>query len=109
MQCFSAFHQHDLELRAGDTDLTGQTFYSLTVIKPWGFKHGKLYWLCDCDCGRHAIIQGDRLIYGSAHTCGCSKVGYCKKTIEIVQARQQAVADAVYRVGRQQGGYESLE
>lgn len=99
MQDFNRFHQDNIELRAGDIDLTGQSFHALTAIKPWGFKHGKLYWLCNCDCGRHAIIQGDRLIFDSAHSCGCSKVGYCRKTIEIVQARQQAVADAVEKVG----------
>lgn len=99
MQDFIKFHQQNIELRADDIDLTAHAFHSLHVVQPWGRQHGKLFYLCRCRCGGYAIVKGERLTSGSAHTCGCSKVAYCKKTVEIVQARQKAVADAVEKAG----------
>ena len=32
-------------------DLTGQRFGKLTVLKKAPSRNGKVYWLCQCDCG----------------------------------------------------------
>lgn len=101
---FMRFHQDHVAFGAGDTDLTGRVFHSLTVIKPWGFKHGGLFYLCECKCGGYAVVKDERLLSGSAHTCGCSKIDYCRKTIEVVKLRQRAVADAVGKVRVGGGG-----
>lgn len=105
MQDFKKFYQQNIELRVDDIDLTSHVFHSLTVVQPWGWQHGKLFYLCRCRCGGFAIVKGERLTSGSCHSCGCSKINYCQKTIDIVQARQKAVADAVEKVG----GHKSLE
>jgi len=109
MQDFIKFRQDNIEFKSTDSDLTGRVFHSLKVLRPWGYKHGGMFYLCECDCGKYAIVKGDRLVFGSTRSCGCSKINYAFKTMQVVKLRQKAVADAVYGVGLQQGGYESLE
>lgn len=53
-------------------DLTGQRFARLTVIKRQGTdRHGKLLWLCECDCGNKIITAGASLKKGFTKSCGC--------------------------------------
>lgn len=54
-------------------DLTGQRFGKLTVIKRYGTdKHSKVTWLCQCDCGKEAVVIGSDLKRGHSKSCGCS-------------------------------------
>ena len=54
------------------TDITGQKFGRLTVIKrvfEEGYK--KPRWLCQCDCGNTCVVLGESLKSGNTQSCGC--------------------------------------
>ncbi len=54
-------------------DLTGMKFGRLLVIKcaGKGTKDGKLYWVCECDCGTEISTIGANLKTGNTKSCGC--------------------------------------
>lgn len=60
-------------------DLTGQRFGRWTVIRRWGTKRYKYngetctvpLWLCKCDCGVEAVVNGSNLRNGKSKSCGC--------------------------------------
>lgn len=56
-------------------DLTGQRFGRLVVIKQEGSKlnssNGHMRWLCKCDCGKEATVEGSQLRTGRSRSCGC--------------------------------------
>ena len=53
-------------------DLTGKKFGMLTVLAELQERrHGKVMWLCKCDCGKLHIAPGTRLVNGNVHSCGC--------------------------------------
>lgn len=55
-------------------DLTGQKYGRLLVIDRAGLdKHGKITWLCRCECGKVTTISGNSLRTGNTKTCGCSR------------------------------------
>lgn len=59
-------------------NLIGKRFGSLLVTDLNGSKNGKRYWVAKCDCGKKAIVRGDRLTGGITKSCGC----LAKKNIE---------------------------
>lgn len=55
-------------------DLTGQRFGRLTVIEETAErKHGKVVWLCRCDCGNFVSVDQNSLHSGNTRSCGCYK------------------------------------
>lgn len=53
-------------------DLTGRVFHRLTVLARAGRNnHGRITWLCKCECGKQAIAAGDLLRRGGVKSCGC--------------------------------------
>lgn len=52
-------------------DLTGQKFGRLTAIEKHSKQNGHIVWLCQCDCGNTATVQGTRLKQGRTNSCGC--------------------------------------
>ena len=56
-------------------DITGQRFGKLVAIKMVqknsNIKSRHAVWLCKCDCGNEAIIDGVRLRNGKTRSCGC--------------------------------------
>ena len=54
------------------TDLVGKVFGRLTVIKKHDKdKHGRILWLCKCECGNECIVATGVLTSGKAKSCGC--------------------------------------
>ena len=52
-------------------DETGNIYGKLTVLERAGSNsYGKATWLCQCECGKTAIVAGDALRKGIASTCG---------------------------------------
>jgi hypothetical protein len=54
-------------------DLTGLTFGRLTVVRqvessPRGYRQ----WLCDCSCGKQAVVRTSYLTGGKTESCGCA-------------------------------------
>lgn len=53
-------------------DLTGKKFNKLTVIRRYGHdSSNKITWLCRCDCGNYAIVNGNNLTRSQVKSCGC--------------------------------------
>lgn len=51
-------------------DLTGKTFFRLTVVKPVTVNR-RTKWECKCSCGETKIVDGLELINGHVKSCGC--------------------------------------
>ena len=53
-------------------DLTSKRFGRLLVKEQIGKdKHGRVLWLCQCDCGNTHIAAGTNLRTGKTKSCGC--------------------------------------
>lgn len=62
------------------TDLAGQLFGDLTVVRFEGMKESKNgaffpSWLCKCKCGNEKPIRGNSLRDGGTKSCGCHRKG----------------------------------
>ena len=55
-------------------DLTGQKFNRWTVLKRAANKGRYVAWLCKCECGTEAIVQGCNLTSGKSKSCGCLNI-----------------------------------
>lgn len=57
-------------------DLVGKRFERLTVLgmSPKRSAHGKVQWVCECDCGQKLTVPGNALNRGNTRSCGCLKV-----------------------------------
>ncbi|WP_348658941.1 hypothetical protein [Heyndrickxia faecalis] len=61
-------------MKSNDVDLTGRTFYDLTVKS----RHTeKLYketaWVCECVCGNITYATTGQLLHGRKKSCGCRR------------------------------------
>lgn len=55
-------------------DLTGQRFGKLTVVQREPRPNtSRAFWLCHCDCGKHAVKMGKYLTCGDTKSCGCDQ------------------------------------
>lgn len=52
-------------------DLQGQRFGRLVVIKRAENIHGKVAWVCKCDCGNIKTTLAKSLRAGTTSSCGC--------------------------------------
>uniref|UniRef100_A0A6M3IL93 Uncharacterized protein n=1 Tax=viral metagenome TaxID=1070528 RepID=A0A6M3IL93_9ZZZZ len=56
-------------------DLTGQKFGRLTAIQIDENRHsGRIYWHCQCECGKRTIKSRQLLTTGQTTSCGCKLV-----------------------------------
>lgn len=63
-------------------DLSGKTFYRLTVLEPGGKTHdGRPLWLCECDCGKLVLARSDLLMNGGIKSCGCIRKNKRKQNV----------------------------
>ena len=63
-------------------DLTGKVFGKLTVVKQTR-KNNRVHWLCNCECGKSAIVATSNLNNSRSTSCGCTRKGEkmgCNKT-----------------------------
>lgn len=51
-------------------DLTGRVFGHLTVLKRVDNIHGRVAWLCQCDCGNQKAVTSKKLLSGDTISCG---------------------------------------
>ena len=59
-------------------DLIGIRFGKLTVIElDHTHKKNGAYWLCKCDCGNVAVVNGCELRQGDTKSCGCWRKEIC--------------------------------
>lgn len=52
-------------------DLTGQRFGRLVVLSRHVDKNKRAFWLCLCDCGNQAVVNGSSLRDRVTRSCGC--------------------------------------
>lgn len=65
-------------MRGDQTDLTGKTINRWHVLKrvprpPYTAGKGAWY-LCECECGKQAVIPANNLRSGMSKSCGCIRV-----------------------------------
>lgn len=52
-------------------DISGQRFGRLLAISPTDKrKHGKVVWLCECECGKNTLVPAGALRSGNTTSCG---------------------------------------
>lgn len=57
---------------SGQLQLSGRTFGRLTAISKTDKRVNKnVMWLCQCMCGRQAIVASSKLVNGHTKSCGC--------------------------------------
>lgn len=66
-------------------DLTGKKFNMLLVLFKAKNKYGRVYWVCQCDCGsKPKEIMSKHLVSGATISCGCYRPD---RTIDITGKR----------------------
>lgn len=69
------------------TDIMGEKFGKLTVIKRSYNKNHRVRWLCKCECGKETIVDGANLRRGSTKSCGCWNIDRMKLKPELAGMR----------------------
>ena len=54
-------------------NISGERFGRLLVVSRAPNKHGRVQWLCLCDCGNTHITYSKTLTNGKSRSCGCLK------------------------------------
>ena len=66
----------NIQPRKFHEDLTGKKIGKLTVLGVSDKTNRRLYWKCQCDCGKIISVKGDHLRQKNQLSCGClSSVG----------------------------------
>lgn len=61
-------------------EMTGKRCGRLVVICEVGRDtSGNILWKCQCDCGKEAVVSGDKLRSGNTSSCGCYLREYREK------------------------------
>lgn len=58
-------------------DLSGQKFGRLTVLHKSQKQNGRIYWTCQCECGKIKDICASSLTSGATKSCGCFQREQC--------------------------------
>lgn len=76
-------------------DLIGQKFGFLEVVSITDErKHGKVVWLCKCDCGKYVKVSSHNLKNRSTVSCGC----YSKKILEQSRIKHGMYKSRIYNI-----------
>lgn len=72
-------------------ELAGQRFHKLIVLSWAEWRHyasgRESTWLCQCDCGKQAVVPQRNLVGGNTKSCGCI-VGKHKRTHGATETRE---------------------
>ena len=66
-------------------NIAGQKFGKLTVLEideQISAEKGRVFWKCQCDCGKITSIYSSNLINGITKSCGCIRSSYGEEQIE---------------------------
>lgn len=66
-------------------NIAGQKFGKLTVLEideQTSAEKGRVFWKCQCDCGKITSIYSSNLINGITKSCGCIRSSYGEEQIE---------------------------
>jgi hypothetical protein len=62
------FRRQKMKVKA--KDLAGQRFGRL-LVNGRGGSTRRIYWICNCDCGKILSVRQDHLLSGATKSCGC--------------------------------------
>lgn len=94
-------------------DLTGMRFGRLTVLRRGEDKvaqsgrHEKR-WVCKCDCGNEALIQGSNLKNGHTKSCGCAKSEVLKQIKNDLTGQRFGRLVVIGPDGKSENGHTTL-
>lgn len=73
-----------LQKQIVSSNLVGQKFGKLTVIKDSGQRtsNRQILWECKCDCGNITLVRTDNLTLNHIYSCGCGKQSIGEYKIE---------------------------
>ena len=74
-------------------DMTGRKAGKLTVIARAGSRKGNALWLCTCECGGRATVDGSNLRTGQTRSCGCLNLQSTADPVARIWAKYKAGAD----------------
>lgn len=68
-------------------NLIGQVFGRLTVVEDAGFRDGRAYWKCICNCKKdnpnYVFVSTKNLKNGNTQSCGCFKIDRIKEAYKM--------------------------
>lgn len=82
--------QRERTSEANSSNLTGMAFGRLRVIgraDDSRRKTRKVYWLCECECGKRVRVPSHRLISGASKSCGCLRIEAGKSVQEYNESK----------------------
>ena len=71
-------------------DLTNKNFGKWRVLRESpNRKNGRVYWLCECECGNQREVSGSDLRNGKSTSCVClrNEITSKKNTLDLVNRR----------------------
>lgn len=79
--------------------LAGKRFGRLVVASPAdGWRPGKTYWLCRCDCGANVVVISNSLRSGATQSCGCLQRESVARTFQKHGQAKAGKATRTYRI-----------
>jgi hypothetical protein len=72
-------------IRSYENEYIGVKFGRLLVIERAASRHGRMCWLCQCDCGKTKSVLGHNLRKGKTKSCGCIRRELGLNTIKAVR------------------------
>lgn len=85
-------------------DIVGKKFNRLTVIKKLDRRtHGKVWWLCRCDCGKEIELSTSRIVNGHTKSCGCFRVETAGKSKHDLTGKKFNRITVLYDTGKRCG------
>lgn len=68
-------------------EMAGQRFGRLVVQKRAYGESRRALWLCKCDCGASAVVEGQRLRRGYTRSCGCLRAEIAAEKMRAIGRR----------------------
>jgi hypothetical protein len=78
-------------------DLTGKVYGRLTVKEYDKSKKERLFWICQCECGKIVSISGEHLRRGLTHSCGCFRKELSSMRLKKTQTKHGLSRTTLYR------------
>lgn len=72
-------------------DITNQRFGRLTALGPIERSGGRIFWLCQCDCGKTTTAIAGHLRNGNRKSCGCLYAEHAKQRQIIPDTERERV------------------
>lgn len=82
------------------SNLIGQKFGRLTVLKYVYSKYKKRHWLCQCKCGNVSIVSTSQLKSGKTKSCGCLRRETTSQNAKKIKSTHHLTNTRIYSIWR---------